>query len=119
MVIRPSHVPLLVLTVLILAPIADVAVAQGSGPASPRDASSRAYWSDRWRGWHFYEAPPTQEVEPATRPAPAPPPRPAAPERPPELVEFDRLQKTLEDLRNIAIMRPSEANVRSYMELEM
>jgi conjugal transfer pilus assembly protein TraF len=36
----------------------------------------------------------------------------------PELVEFERLQKTLEDTRNIAIMRPTEANVRRYMELE-
>jgi len=28
------------------------------------------------------------------------------------------LQKTLEDVRNIAIMRPTEANVRRYMEQE-
>jgi conjugal transfer pilus assembly protein TraF len=33
-------------------------------------------------------------------------------------VEFERLQKTLEEYRNIAIIRPSEANVRRYMELE-
>jgi conjugal transfer pilus assembly protein TraF len=37
----------------------------------------------------------------------------------PELVELERLRKTLEDFRNIAIMRPTEANVRRYMELEM
>ena len=33
-------------------------------------------------------------------------------------VEFERLQKSLEETRNIAIMRPTEANVRRYMELE-
>mgnify|MGYP003449435409 CR=1 FL=1 len=38
--------------------------------------------------------------------------------RPPEIVEFERLQKTLEETRNIAIIRPTEANVRRYMELE-
>jgi conjugal transfer pilus assembly protein TraF len=38
--------------------------------------------------------------------------------RPPEIVEFELLQKTLEETRNIAIMRPTEANVRRYMELE-
>ena len=50
---------------------------------------------------------------------PARPTKPADPPRPPDLVEFERLQKSLEDLRNIAIMRPTESNVRRYMELEM
>ena len=82
--------------------------------SSAQDAAPR-YWSERWRGWHFYEDP-----------APEDPPRPllpnkdasARPARAPELLEFERLQKTLEDTRNIAIMRPTEANVRRYMELE-
>ncbi|CAM3345889.1 conjugal transfer protein TraF [Paracidovorax anthurii] len=104
---------------LVLAPLCDAVWAQGSGAAPAHDDATRAYWSDRWRGWHFYEDPPREEVEPPSRPAPAAAPRTAAPPRPPELVEFERLQKTLEDLRNIAIMRPSEANVRRYMELEM
>ncbi len=121
--IRISRASLLLLTalwmLLLLALPADVAMAQGSGPAFPHEDAHRAYWSDRWRGWHFYEDPPSEEAEPSIRPAPAAPPRPVAPQRPPELVEFERLQKSLEDLRNIAIMRPSEANVRRYMELEM
>ncbi len=77
------------------------------------------YWSDTWRGWHFYEDP---EPEPVDRPsvppkgsAPAPKPQAA---KPPEIVEFERLQKAVEETRNIAIMRPTEANVRRYMELE-
>ncbi|HOX69649.1 MAG TPA: conjugal transfer protein TraF, partial [Burkholderiaceae bacterium] len=82
-------------------------------------ATASRYWSDAWRGWHFYEEP---EPEPEDRPSPPPkvaPPasRPTA-GKPPEIVEFERLQKSLEETRNIAIMRPTEANVRRYMELE-
>lgn len=38
--------------------------------------------------------------------------------RAPELVELERLRRRVEDLRGIAVMRPTEANVRRYMELE-
>jgi len=77
------------------------------------------YWSDTWRGWHFYEDP---EPDADDRPAPvpmiaSPAPKPKA-TKPPEIVEFELLQKTLEETRNIAVMRPTEANVRRYMELE-
>lgn len=81
--------------------------------------SPSPYWSDAWRGWHFYEDP-----EPDAQNRPTPPPKTAspavkpAPVKPPEIVEFERLQRTLEETRNIAIMRPTEANVRRYMELE-
>jgi conjugal transfer pilus assembly protein TraF len=114
-----SRVLSIVLLSLAVAPLSGGALAQGSGALGVRDDSNPAYWSDRWRGWHFYEDPPQEEVEPPSRPAPSTAPRPTASPRPPELVEFERLQKTLEDLRNIAIMRPTEANVRRYMELEM
>lgn len=81
------------------------------------------FWGDAWRGWHFYEDP---EPELERQPPPRPKPSSAAPKttpapssaKAPELVEFERLQKTLEDVRNIAIMRPTESNVRRYMELE-
>lgn len=81
------------------------------------------YWRDRWRGWHFYEdpavddTPATPAIPPASTAAIPPPANPTTP-RPPELEEFERLQKTLEEYRNVAIIRPSEANVRRYMELE-
>ena len=88
-------------------------------------AKPTPYWSDAWRGWHFYEDPAPEEspapVAPPAQPAqPAPqaPSTPLAPPRAPELVEFEQLQKTLEEYRNIAIIRPTEANVRHYMELE-
>lgn len=92
--------------------------------AQAQDAD-RPYWSDTWRGWHFYEEP---EILPPEAPASAPRPAPASsgaaaasrrtPAKPPEIVEFERLQKALEERRHIAIMRPTEANVRRYMELE-
>jgi conjugal transfer pilus assembly protein TraF len=85
----------------------------GPWAAGAQDAPPR-YWSDAWRGWHFYEEPESEQQALA----PYPPSPPAAPAKVPELVEFERLQKTLEDTRNIAIMRPTEANVRRYMELE-
>lgn len=90
----------------------------GASAASAQDAAAH-YWSDSWRGWHFYEDPMPEERERPPLPdkmVPATPPAP--PSKAPELVEFERLQKTLEDTRNIAIMRPTEANVRRYMKLE-
>jgi conjugal transfer pilus assembly protein TraF len=80
------------------------------------------YWSDTWRGWHFYEDPEPDTNEPPAAPPKPTPPLPAIqaarPTKAPELIEFDRLQKAVESYRNIAIMRPTEANVRRYMELE-
>lgn len=91
--------------------------ASAAGNESPR------FWGDTWRGWHFYEDP-AKEVEPP-RSVPPKPPGPAAAARdsrqntrPLELVELERLRQRVEDLRGIAVMRPTEANVRRYMELE-
>jgi conjugal transfer pilus assembly protein TraF len=98
-------------------------VASGFPAASAAANESPRFWGDTWRGWHFYEDP-AQEVESPR----SVPPKPAGPAsaardprrdlRPPELVELERLRKRVEDLRGIAVMRPTEANVRRYMELE-
>jgi conjugal transfer pilus assembly protein TraF len=95
-----------------------VCLAQGVADDALRDERA-PYWADRWRGWHFYEEPPVEKVplEPLPPSVAAPPAAPPIPEVP-ELAEFEHLKKTLEDVRNIAIMRPSEANVRRYMEME-
>ncbi len=80
---------------------------------------SHQYWSDTWRGWHFYEDPPPEpQAKSAVTPKAALPLEPPLVPRPPELAQFERLQKAVEETRNIAIMRPTEANVRRYMELE-
>lgn len=99
-------------------------VRQASASLPSQCQSDAAYWCDHWRGWHFYEDP---EPEDLARPiaatpslaakAKAPTPRPQ-PAKVPELVEFERLQRALEQSRHIAVVRPTEANVRRYMELE-
>ena len=108
-----------------------------TAPSDARDASSGAiqsnkqttnglapFWDDWRRGWHFYEDPEPLPLEPMVK-APAKPPAGTATgqelapgTRVHELIEFDRLQKDLTDSRQIAVMRPSLANVRRYMELE-
>ncbi|MQA40586.1 conjugal transfer protein TraF [Rugamonas aquatica] len=66
------------------------------------------------RGWHFYQDPPQEE--PASPPAP---PRSApVPDGAAELAQFDRLQKELQRARAVAIMKPTEDNVRRYMNYE-
>ena len=87
-----------------------------SGAATAQDAPKR-YWSDAWRGWHFYEEA-EQDLAPVKPPSAIPKLPPPSQARAPELIEFERLQKMLEERRNIAIMRQTEANVRRYMELE-
>lgn len=77
-------------------------------------AHGASYWEDSQRGWHFYEDPEPMEQTP---PKAAPPVAKATP-KPPEIVQFERLQKKLEETRNVAIMNPTEANVRRYMALE-
>jgi len=97
----------------------------GSAARAQATEGTRAYWSDAWRGWHFYEEPeptPPKARPPSARPnqVPGPSIRTPAPAsaKPPEVEAFEELQRALEQRRHIAIMRPSEANVRSYMELE-
>lgn len=98
-----------------------VSLTVGALTASAQD-TPRRYWSDNWRGWHFYEEPEPDggESKPAVPPKTVLPaiPTPVQPLKAPELAAFERLQKTVEETRNIAIMQPTEANVRRYMELE-
>jgi conjugal transfer pilus assembly protein TraF len=111
-----------VLIGLVIAFVAHPALSQQQGPdpAGPSASSPVArsiFWDDYRRGWHFYEEPEPEVVPPQKLP-PMAKEVPAGNPRPPELVEFARLQKRLEDYRGIAIIRPTEANVRRYMELE-
>lgn len=67
------------------------------------------------RGWHFYDDPAVVPPEPAPVKSDI-----ATSDRgePEELRRFRALQKQVEDTRAIAIMRPTEPNIRRYMELE-
>jgi conjugal transfer pilus assembly protein TraF len=110
----PMHLPMLLLAAM----GAGAALAQPR--SDPAELQPPPYWADRWRGWHFYEAPLSEtEALPRASTTPTTPAAPTAPERPAELIAFERLQKALEERRHIAIMRPTETNVRRYMELEM
>lgn len=119
----------LLASLTLLAILVSPALAQTAEPSSPaapsaslasaQPASRYLFWDDYRRGWHFYEDP-----EPDVQPAPPPKPIPHKPEakrrdtRAPELIEFEQLQKRLAEYRNIAIIRPTEDNVRRYMQLE-
>lgn len=111
---------LAVWTALALSWLPDASSAQDSGRKEATATSP--YWSDTWRGWHFYEEPEpaAEDAVPPRKPVPQPatPSAKTPPAKQPELVQFERLQKTLDEYRNVAIMRPTEANVRRYMELE-
>ena len=108
------------LTIVVAALWAGNALAQitpASASASQVCLAGTGYWCDSWRGWHFYEDP---ESEPAPRKN-DPPPKPSVeqpPAKAPELVQLERMRKQLEEYRGIAIINPTEANVRRYMQLE-
>ncbi|MGZ5232713.1 MAG: conjugal transfer protein TraF [Burkholderiales bacterium] len=116
---KRSHLKQTLLLVALLL-VRSGAFAQEQVRRAPTSAAVSGYWSDSWRGWHFYEEPASDdEAVPSPKANMAPlSPAPVPPSKAPELVEFERLQKTLEEYRNIAIIKPSEANVRRYMELE-
>jgi len=102
------------LALALLLPLA--AAAQGASDAIA-GAEGADYWTQSWRGWHFYEDPAPPE-KPASRAAP-PPAHPAGQDaKAPELKELARLRKEIEDSRAIAVMNPTETNVRRYMEIE-
>jgi len=79
-----------------------------------------SYWRDRERGWFWYDDPlPERNEGPQPKPKVLPTiSAPTGPKRPRELVEFEALQKRVEDLRNIAIINPSEQNIRSYLNIQ-
>jgi conjugal transfer pilus assembly protein TraF len=81
------------------------------------ELTAQRYWADRERGWFWYQLPPEQrkQAKPPPPIAVAPQPEPA---RPAELTEFEALQKRVEEFRNIAIIRPTEDNIRNYLTIQ-
>jgi len=80
----------------------------------PDEQVTQPYWGERERGWFWYrETAPQDKEKPKPRTA-----APQAPARPAALLEFDALQKRVEELRNIAIVRPTEANIRNYLAVQ-
>jgi len=75
----------------------------------PAAGSDATYWRRASEGWFWYRDPPETARPPK---AAAPPSRPA------ELVEFDAMQKRLDDLKRVAVMNPTDANLLSYMRYQ-
>jgi conjugal transfer pilus assembly protein TraF len=72
------------------------------------DPQSAAYWLRNREGWFWYRDPPASTPRPA----------PSAPKPPRELVEFEAMQKRLEDLKRVAVMNPTDANLTAYMRYQ-
>jgi len=89
------------------------AIAADMSTATTSDEEAPKYWADRERGWFWYRPEPQGHRE-KPRAVQAPP----APARAAELAEFDALQKRVEELRNIAIIRPTERNIRNYLAVQ-
>jgi len=70
------------------------------------------------RGWHFYDDPLFESPVKPPREVRNSPNRKTEPAPRPELEQFRQLQREVEEVRAIAIIRPTEENVRRYMELE-
>jgi conjugal transfer pilus assembly protein TraF len=70
---------------------------------------SRTYWLRNREGWFWYRDPPPVRP-PKTLPAPA--------HRPAELVAFEAMQQHLDELKRIAVMNPSDANLLAYMRYQ-
>ena len=69
-----------------------------------------SYWIRNRDGWFWYRDPPP--------PAAKALPKPVAPQRPRELVEFEAMQKRLDDLKRVAVMNPTDANLLAYMRYQ-
>ena len=72
--------------------------------------TSATYWLRNREGWFWYRDPPAT----ATPPKRSPPPQ----SRPPELTAFEAMQKKLEDLKRVAVMNPTDANLLAYMRYQ-
>lgn len=88
---------------------------RAGAPSEPEDGVGTwgAMPSDPRTGWHFYVDPP-----PAPRPKAAPRPPDALNDERDALARFRQLQKEVEESRALAVILPTEPNVRRYMELE-
>ena len=71
---------------------------------------AHTYWRRKREGWFWYRDPPEEINPPKAAPAP--------PDRPRELVDFEAMQKRLEDLKRVAVMNPTDANLLAYMRYQ-
>jgi conjugal transfer pilus assembly protein TraF len=92
--------------------VAHAAEASGADtqPVEPATGADNTvtYWLEHREGWFWYRDP-----------APAKPRTPAAPsKRPRDLSDFEAMQQRLEDLKRVAVMNPTDANLLAYMRYQ-
>ena len=86
----------------------DPASTSATTPADPEPA--RTYWKRNREGWFWYRDPPDSIPRPRSVPS--------APDRPRELRDFESMQKHLEELKRVAVMNPTDANLIAYMRYQ-
>jgi conjugal transfer pilus assembly protein TraF len=78
-------------------------------PAPVPDADTiLTYWRQHQEGWFWYRDP--------LPPKPRPPVN--TPKKPKDLSDFEALQQRLENLKKVAVMNPSDANLLAYMRMQ-
>jgi conjugal transfer pilus assembly protein TraF len=117
-----THTPLLLARRVLLMLLCGAAAAAQAAPDGEDDTERDGYWGDKSRGWFFYEPKPKKPpAPPVLLPAPVAPRPPADPTQPakhPDLLRFEALQRRVEDSRNIAIINPTETNIREHLEAQ-
>ena len=99
---------LLVLATALPAPESWARGANDDSKARTADPEDVTYWLRNREGWFWYRDPPASTPRPA----------PSAPKPLRELVEFEAMQKRLEDLKRVAVMNPTDANLTAYMRYQ-
>lgn len=103
-----------VLSALLLSACYVYAEQENSVPEKP-------YYQYKQDGWFWYKDPPpvvkpTEKQKPIVEQA-KPVEQAKEDNRRPELIEFEAMQKEVEDTRKIAIMHPTEENVKKFMRM--
>jgi conjugal transfer pilus assembly protein TraF len=106
-------IPVILLLGLLLA--GPLKAAEDTSPPSQSDVMSDleppgTYWLRNREGWFWYRDPAEPPRQSRTSPAPQ--------RRPRELIEFEGMQKRLDELKRIAVMNPTDANLLAYMRYQ-
>jgi conjugal transfer pilus assembly protein TraF len=70
-------------------------------------ARPRSYWQEHREGWFWYREPPAARQSRRTPPT-----------APQELAAFEAMQRKLENLKRVAVMNPSDENLKAYMRFQ-
>ena len=89
---------------------AETARLDGAVDDADGQEASPTYWLRNREGWFWYRDPLVARRERTT----APPVQ----ARPSELIEFEAMQKRLDDLKRVAVMNPNDANLLAYMRYQ-